>query len=147
MDARLRKERGKMNTLSSLLNFIGQVIADIKGAEEFTLERNTDISGGEGYGVYDKATNLVRLNFAYNNGTTVIPITTPIFTVPQAYRPSSPKRGNGFVYTTTPVAAGATYSVATNGEITQRATNTGTRGFGYIEYKLGGGNTLSLIHI
>lgn len=130
-----------MNTLSSLLNFIGGKIADAQSPETFTLTLAEGIAGGTGYGVYDKVSGIVRLNFNFSNPDTNIPIGTPIFTVPQKYVPSTNKAGSGFIQTMTGDtlgAAGARFLVYTNGELRTPSSGVVRRGFGYIEYVLGG---------
>lgn len=133
-----------MNTLSSLLNFIGSKIADMQSPVEFELTRSSSISSGEGYGVYDKVSKIVRINCYFNNGDTGIPATAAIFTIPSEYRPSEDKSGSGMVYTgaaTNKLPSGAGIQArATDGAIRQIASNNATRGFGYIEYVLGGGS-------
>ena len=130
-----------MNALSSLLNFIGNKIADMQSPEVFTITRNSSISAGEGRGIYDKVSKIVRINLYFNNGDTGISTGDTIFTVPAAYRPSETKRGSGIVYSgaaSTKLTAGSAFIVDTNGAVKQQQSPSTTRGFGYIEYVLGG---------
>lgn len=105
------------------------------GTVEFSLIRGSDISGGEGNGVYDRRSGLVRINFFYNNGTTAIPATTVLFTVPAAYRPRTAKTGSGTIWANN-LMAGTPTNLGTDGTIKQTQSGTKTRGYGYIEYAL-----------
>lgn len=130
-----------MNILSSLLNFIGQKIEDLQSPDEFALTLSADIANGSGQGFYDKVSGIVRINLHFNNNSDAVSSSTPIFTVPEQYRPTEYKYGSGVVWTgaaTTLQMSGCPYRIETNGTITQKASNYATRGFGYIEYKLGG---------
>lgn len=109
------------------------------GIKSFVLERDSGISGGQGYGIYDSRSGIVRINFNYNNGDTTINTSTPLFTVPSEYRPNNNKSGSGVVWTggaSSPLMAGAVYSVNTEGIVKQSTSGYATRGFGYIEYTI-----------
>lgn len=108
-----------------------------KGVETFTLTLASGISTGEGYGIYDKTSGIVRINFWYNNGNTAIPATDTLFTVPQDYRPSENKLGSGMYWVpTNSLCAGAQARVNANGTVVQSGSGAKTRGFGYIEYAI-----------
>ena len=118
---------------------VTQYISKAQTSYAFNLTRASDISAGYGYGRYDGAINVVRINLDFNNGNTAIATSKVIFTIPEAYRPSSTKYGNGIVWTggtSSPFAAGARFSVNTAGEVKQSSSAHTTRGFAYIEYLL-----------
>lgn len=109
------------------------------GIEQFDLTRNSSISAGEGKGVYDRSTGLVRITLMFNNGNTAIASQTILFTIPSAYRPREATNGQGVVWTgatSSPAMAGSNYPVNTEGGIRQNSSNNTTRGFGYIEYTI-----------
>ena len=118
---------------------VTQYIADSRAPVRFSLTRASSISGGQGRGIYDKSTNIVRINAYFNNGDTGIGTSAGIFTVPADYRPSTAKEGSGMVFTgaaTSPIAAGSAFTVGTDGTIKQNMSVNTTRGFCYIEYVL-----------
>lgn len=118
---------------------VTQYISKAQTSYAFNLTRASTISGGYGYGRYDGAINVVRINLDFNNGNTAIATSKTLFTIPEEYRPSSTKYGNGIVWTggaSSPLATGARFSVNTAGEVKQGASNNTTRGFAYIEYLL-----------
>lgn len=108
------------------------------GVEEFTLTRNSSITSGAGKGLYDRRTGIVRISLQFNN-TTALTTTTDLFTIPTEYAPKENVSGLGLIWNgaaSSPSMSGASYPVNTEGGIRQNASNTTTRGFGYIEYTI-----------
>lgn len=142
MDARLRKERDKMNTISSLLNFIGNKISDLQTPAYEAINvapQNEKVAGGYAFIVFDKVSNLVRINFYVNAKTNVtIGSNETIFTIPQAYRPSSQRSGSCISVSQSGSIGSAQCRVLPDGSVRQTVSNVATRIFGVIEYKMGG---------
>ena len=105
------------------------------GAETFTGTRSNAISRGDCYGIYDKASDTVRINFYFYN-TSSIPSSYILFTIPQKYRPKATKYGTAMYVTTGGTSAYQCY-IATNGSIYQNLGSTILQGHGTIEYILG----------
>lgn len=107
------------------------------GIEEFTLTRNSSIASGGGKGIYDRRTGVVRISLQFNNGSTAIPTTTNLFTIPTEYAPKEVTGGIGLIWNgavASPSMSGASYFANTEGGIRQSASNNTSRGFAYIEY-------------
>ena len=121
-----------LNTKKLLTKLLGRV-----GVEEFNLSAYSGFDNAFGVGKYDKATDTVRI-YIFGVDTANISSSTTLFTVPSDYRPS----GNVAIPITyaTSSAAGVYYATinATNGNITQGATNSLRQIMGFCEYKLGG---------
>lgn len=100
------------------------------GSTTFSLTVGVD--DGYGYGVYDKATNTVRLYF-WARGS--ISAATTILTVPSGYRPSSTRYGIIWIYVTN---RGYSYhcTINTDGTIKQGFSNSVDRIAGFAEYQL-----------
>lgn len=109
------------------------------GVEEFNLSVYSGFDNAFGVGRYDKATDTVRI-YIFGLDTANISSSAALFTVPAEYRPSA-NVAMPIAYTTSSVA-GVYYAIinASNGNITQGATNSLRQIMGFCEYKLGGGN-------
>ena len=89
--------------------------------------------------VKDNSTNTVRVHF-YFNATQNIGTSTYLFTIPSGFRPSAEVNGAMFYADQNNVGGAYTFKITTGGVITQNAGSTIRQGFGFAEYKLGGGN-------
>ena len=121
-----------LNVKKTLTKLLGRV-----GVEEFNLSAYSGFDNAFGVGKYDKATNTVRL-YVFGVDTANISSSTALFTVPSAYRPST-NTAMPIAYATSS-ASGVYYATlnASNGTITQGATNSLRQVIGFCEYTLGG---------
>lgn len=102
---------------------------------EFKATRNSSINRGDCWGLYNKQTNLVTLNFHFYH-TADLTTSTTLFTVPSQYKPSSTKYGT-LLFVNGGGTAGAYYcSINSSGIIVQNAGSTIRQGVGIIEYLL-----------
>lgn len=104
-------------------------------AERFTASNSeSPFTAAEVIGYHDKAINTVRMTFFFR-ASSAITTSTPIATIPEAYRPSANIGGHGAFYASAGFVPGM-WRVTTSGEIYQMVGNTITSGHGYIEYSL-----------
>lgn len=125
-----------MNTLSSLLNFIGGKIADHEAVETFSGTRGSSYSNGASYGTYVKATGLVTIIW-YAIADTAQASSVTIFTIPSKYRPSEDSKGACIGFGPSTASAGQCV-VGSNGVLRQVASNARTQYMGMIQYVVGG---------
>lgn len=107
-------------------------IQNLNGVEGFLLTGSP--SGFTGRGVYDKATNTVRIAVR-GASTSNVSSATSLGTVPSQYRPSTNVYGDALCITSSG-NNGANLVVESSGNIYQTATNSMRAIFGYIEYTL-----------
>lgn len=128
-----------MNTISSLLNFIGGKISDAQSPTIINVsDRNSKCTSGICSLEYDKVSQLVQIYLHANtDGTSNLGIDEAVFTIPQAYRPPAQKSGSCVCWNpSSNQMYASTMRVETTGEVVQRATSNCSRLFGYIAYKL-----------
>ena len=108
------------------------------GTESFAVSYAVGTSGNL-WGILDKATGTVRINFYLNNSAD-IPADTVLFTIPEGYRPKETAGGSAFIMTSISGTNWLAYSfrIATNGNVTHNGTNRLRSIMGVAEYKVGG---------
>ena len=108
----------------------------VEQAVTFTGTRSNAISRGECFGTYDKNSNTVTLIYHFYN-TADIPTSYTLFTIPEAYRPTTTRYG-GAMYTTGSGGVATTYhGYITNGGLIRQDISSSCRtGFGVIQYIL-----------
>lgn len=109
---------------------------EVEEAVTFTGTRSNAISRGECFGTYDKNSNVVTLIYHFYN-TADIPTSYTLFTIPEAYRPTTTRYG-GAMYTTGSGGVATTYhGYITNGGLIRQDISSSCRtGFGVIQYIL-----------
>lgn len=100
----------------------------------FSGTRNSSFSAGSCTGVFDRVTGIVRITFGFTSTANVASGTT-LFTIPEAYRPSSAANGTAFFGLASGTGASGC-TLRADGVITQNLSSTVRTGFGYIEYSL-----------
>lgn len=105
------------------------------GSVHFTLGAYSGFDNASGYGIYDKASNTVRL-YMFGIDSANIPISATLFTVPVGYRPT----GNipALAVMSTDSTYGIVYyaTVGTDGTVTQSLTSYLRRFLAVCEYQL-----------
>ena len=110
--------------------------------EEVTFTRSSSISTGAAYGLYDKFTDTMRINFRASNNSN-ISTSAVLFKIDDAfrgYRPSEAKSGSCMEMNSSSVAGIGPCTINSNGEIKQGASNAARYIIGVIEYKVGASN-------
>lgn len=99
--------------------------------------RSSNIADGTLSGIFDKATNTVRINLCWSNTTNVSPSTT-LFSVPYTFRPSGMTTGAGIVIKSDNSITACNYAINANGQVmAYYAGSTNIRGgIAHFEYML-----------
>ena len=104
-------------------------------ATAFTPTRSTtNTDGGAAYGIYDPGAKTVRI-YGRAQKTGGIPLSSQMFSVPSAYRPSATKNGLCFANYSSGFGTGG-IEVKANGDITQTFSASSTPLVFFIEYTL-----------
>lgn len=106
------------------------------GSVSFSGTRDASITAGECIGYYDKASDLVHINF-WARSTTSISTSIDMFSIPEPYRPKETKKGQAVLSVGGNPYAYEIY-ISSTGLIYQGFSNSVTDIFGNIVYNLGG---------
>lgn len=104
------------------------------GVQKFNCTRSSNLSTGIATGFYDSSSGIVRINFTFNSNDAITTDTT-LYTIPSAYRPTETATGSAITWNGSIVNTGAALANS-DGTIKEGASNTCTRGIGYIEYSI-----------
>ena len=121
------------------MNHIEQGISDLNsnlGMDSFLGARSGNVSAGTLKGTVDTSNKIVTIVMNFSNST-ALNSSQVLFTIPSEYRPKTEQSGDCFIVTNT--TGGNTigqFSVKTNGQVIQTASNSALRGFGVIVYVL-----------
>ena len=126
-----------MNTLSSILKYIGSFIAGAQTPTDFSGKRDSSLITGycQGY----ESNGIVTLDIA-GSSTNTIAAGQTLFTIPSAYRPKSTQYGVMLLEGDSAHVSGR-FNVNENGTITQYNTGHCKSFFGRAQYKIGGDST------
>lgn len=106
----------------------------VEEAVAFTGTRSNAIYRGECFGTYDKNSNLVTLIYHFYN-TSDIPTSYTLFTIPEAYRPTTTRYGGAF-YTVGSSWISYHGLITSGGIVRQDVSGSCRSGFGVIQYIL-----------
>lgn len=123
-----------MNTLSSIMKYIGSFISGAQTPTSFSGTRDSSL--GTGYCQGYESNGIVTLDIA-GASSNVIPIGQTLFTIPSAYRPKSAQYGVILLEGDSTHVSGR-FNVNADGTITQNNTGQCKSFFGRAQYKLGG---------
>lgn len=123
-----------MNTLSSILKYIGGFISGAKTPTSFSGTRSSSLTTGycQGY----ESNGIVTLDIA-GSSSNVIAIGQTLFTIPSAYRPKSAQYGVILLEGDSTHVSGR-FNVNADGTIVQNNTGQCKSFFGRAQYKIGG---------
>lgn len=125
-----------MNTLSSIMKYIGSFISGAQTPTSFSGTRDSSL--GTGYCQGYESNGIVTLDIA-GASTNVIPIGQTLFTIPSAYRPKSAQYGVILLEGDSTHVSGR-FNVNADGTIVQNNTGQCKSFFGRAQYKIGEGS-------
>ena len=103
-------------------------------AERFALTANSKLSWSNAFGYFDPVGRTVRILFVFR-ATSTVTTSDALFTIPEAYRPSSNYSGIA-VYTVSGTQSFYSCTIGSNGNITQPLSNSVSAGMGMVEYNI-----------